>query len=49
MVWSCETGTIGRSVEVSGRNGCVGEKKSRKTMEYLERYSEKGFGAIMSG
>jgi len=27
---------------------CLG-KECRKTKEYLERYSEEGFGAIMSG
>jgi len=32
------------SVEISGRNGSIGEKESRKTEENLKRYSEEGFG-----
>jgi len=28
MVWSCENGNGGRSVEISGRNGSIGEKES---------------------
>jgi len=49
MVWSCEKGNGGRSVEISGRNGSVEEKECRKTKENLERYSEEGLGAIRSG
>jgi len=49
MVWSCEKANGGRSIEISGRNGSFREKKSRKTKENLERYSEEGFGAIRSG
>jgi len=33
LQWSCEKGSGGRSVEISGRNGSVGEKESRKTKE----------------
>jgi len=40
MVWSCEKGNGGRSVEISGRNGSIGEKESRKTKENLERYRQ---------
>jgi len=40
MVWSCEKGNGGRSVEISGDNGSIREKVSRKTKENLERYSE---------
>jgi len=47
MVWSCDKGNGGRSVVISGRNGSIGEKESRKTKEYLERYSEGGFGTNM--
>jgi len=36
MVWSCEKGNGGRSVEISGRNGSIGIKESRKTKENLE-------------
>jgi len=39
MVWSCEKRNEGRSVEISGRNGSVGEKESRKIKENFERYS----------
>jgi len=28
MVWSCKKGNGGRSVEISGRNGSIGEKGS---------------------
>jgi len=31
MVWSCEKGNGGRSVEISGKNGRIREKESRKT------------------
>jgi len=48
MVWSCENGTGGRSVEISGKNGSIGGK-SRKTKENLERYSKERFGTNMSG
>jgi len=46
MVWSCEKGNGGRSVEISGRNGRIEEKESRKTRENLERYSEEGLELI---
>jgi len=49
MVWSCEKGNGGRSVEISVRNGSIRKKKSRKTKENLERYSEEGFGTNTSG
>jgi len=49
VVWSCEKGNGGRSDEISGRNGSVWEKESRKTKENFGRYSEEGFGAIKSG
>jgi len=32
MVWSCEKVNGGRNVEISGGNGSIGEKESRKTM-----------------
>jgi len=40
MVWSCEKGNGGKSVEISGGNGSIGKRGSRKTKENLERYSE---------
>jgi len=45
MAWSCEKKNGGRSVEISGRNGSIGEKESRnrKTKENLERYIEEEF------
>jgi len=49
MVWSCKKGNGWRNVEISGKNGSIGEKESRKTQENLERYSEKGFGTNTSG
>jgi len=49
IVWSCKKGNGGRSVEISGRNGSIREKGSRKTKENLERYSEEGFGTNWSG
>jgi len=49
MVWTCENGNGGRSVEISGRNGSIREKESRKTKENLERYSKEAFGTNMSG
>jgi len=49
MVWSSAKGNGGRSVEFSGRNGRIGEKGRRKTMENLYRYSEEGFGTNRSG
>jgi len=49
MVWSCKKGNGGRSVEISERNGSVGEKESRKTNENLERYSEEGYETNRSG
>jgi len=42
-------GNGGKSVEISGGNGSIGEKESRKKRENLERYSEKGFGTTRSG
>jgi len=38
MVWSCEKGNRGRSVNISGRNGSEGKKES-KNKENLERSS----------
>jgi len=49
MVCSCEKGNGGRSIEISGGNGSIGEKGSRKTKENLKRYSEEGFGINRSG
>jgi len=50
MVWSCEKGNGGRSVEISERNGRIGgEKESRKTKGNLERYSEEEYGTNKSG
>jgi len=49
MVWSCEKGNGGRSVEISGGNGSIGERGRRKTKENLERYSEEGFETNRSG
>jgi len=49
MVWSCQKGNGGSSVEISGRNGSIGEKESRKTKENLERFSDEGFGANRRG
>jgi len=49
MVWSCEKGNGGRSVEISEGNESIGEKGKRKTKESLERYSEEGFGTNRSG
>jgi len=46
---SCEKGNRGRSAEISGRNGSIREKESRKTKENLERCSEEGFGTNRSG
>jgi len=46
MVWSCEKGNGGRSVEISARNGSIGEKENRKTKENLERYSERDLELI---
>jgi len=46
MVWSCEKGNGGKSVEISGGNGSIGKRGSRKTKENLERYSEEGFELI---
>jgi len=40
MVWSCDKVKEGRSVEISGKNGSIREKESRKNKENLERYSE---------
>jgi len=38
MVWSCEKGNGRRSIEISGRNGRVGERESRKkTQKNLEK------------
>jgi len=37
------------NVEISGRNGSVGEKESRKIKENLERYSDEEFRTIRSG
>jgi len=48
MVWSCEKGNGERSVEISGRNGSIGEKESRKTKENMEKFSEEGFGTNRS-
>jgi len=49
MVWSYEKGNGGRSVEISGRNGSIREKESRKTKENLDKYSEEGFGTNRRG
>jgi len=38
MVWSCEKGNGGRSVEISGKNGSIGGKESRKIKENFEIY-----------
>jgi len=45
----CEKVNRGRSVDISGRNGSIGEKESKKTKENLERYSEEGFRTNRSG
>jgi len=40
MVWSCKKGNKGRSVEISGRNGSIGEQESRrprKTWKDIEK------------
>jgi len=49
MVWSCEMGNGGMSVEISGRNGSIGEKESSNTKENLKRYSEEGLRTNGSG
>jgi len=41
-------GHVGRNVEIRGRNVSAMERKSRKTKENLERYSEEGFEANRS-
>jgi len=45
MVWPCEKGKRG----ISGRNGNIVEKESRKTKDNLERYSEERFGTNRCG
>jgi len=49
MVWSGKNGNGERSVEISGRNGSIGDKESRKTKENLDTFSEEGFGTNRSG
>jgi len=49
MVWSRKQANGGKSVEISGGNENIREKKSRKMKENLERYGEEGFGTYRSG
>jgi len=48
MVWSCEKGNGGRSAEINGGNGSIGEKGSSETKENLEINSEEGLGTNSS-
>jgi len=49
MVWPCEKGNGRKGVKISGRNGSIKDKESRKTKENLERLSEDRFGTNRSG